>query len=103
MRTIRTLVWLTAIAVFLGQWAGVTAMADPLSIYTIQYTTDPDGISTHHGQTVDCFGGIVTHIIPGDPARVYLQDPAYVDGWGGIVVKDWTGDLVNGVELGNQV
>ncbi|MBL7133874.1 MAG: PEP-CTERM sorting domain-containing protein [Phycisphaerae bacterium] len=71
--------------------AGATSAA--LSIYAIQYTTDPDGHSGQVGNTVDCDGGIVTHKFRGTRPKLTLQDPNFPDGWGGIQVKDWTAGL----------
>ena len=69
---------------------GFTQMinADVLSIYDIQYTTDPNGASHYDGSVVDCNGGIVIHIRPGPPAKLTLYDPNCPDAWGGIMAKD---------------
>jgi hypothetical protein len=64
------------------------ANADVLSIYDVQYTTDPAGASSYDGSVVDCNGGIVIHIRPGPPAKLTLYDPSYPDAWGGIMAKD---------------
>ncbi|HLB72473.1 MAG TPA: hypothetical protein VJJ98_00490, partial [Sedimentisphaerales bacterium] len=65
--------------------------ADGLSIYEIQYTTDPDGASPQDGNIVDCLGGIVVHKpLTGRP-RLIIQDPDYPLGWGAIQVKDLYG------------
>ena len=64
------------------------ANADVLSIYDIQYTTDPAGASPYDGSVVDCNGGIVIHIRPGSRAKLILYDPDFPDAWGGIVAKD---------------
>jgi len=62
--------------------------ADVLSIYDIQYTTDPVGASPYDSNVVDCNGGVVIHIRPGPPAKLTLYDPNYPDTWGGIMAKD---------------
>jgi len=78
--------------------------AAELSIYQIQYTTDPDGASPHAGSTVDCLGGVVTHKFPGYKPKLTLQDPSFPAGWGGIQVKDWTGGtLYDNVAVGDWV
>jgi len=59
-----------------------------LSIYEIQYTTDSNGASEQAGNIIDCRGGIVVHKWAGSRTRLTLYDPAYPDGWGGIMVKD---------------
>jgi len=80
------------------------ALGDALSIYTVQFTTDPAGGSDYAGQVIDCVGGIVVGKYAGFRPRVFLQDPAEVNGWGGIQVKDWTnGDFFDQVELGDWV
>ena len=68
--------------------SAINALAKPLSIYEIQYTTDPNGTSPLHGNIIDCIGGIVTHIPPTGRPRLVIQDPNYPDGWGAIQVKD---------------
>jgi hypothetical protein len=68
--------------------SAINALAQPLSIYEIQYTTDPNGTSPLHGNIIDCIGGIVTHIPPRGRPRLVIQDPNYPDGWGAIQVKD---------------
>ena len=75
-----------------------------LSIYDVQYTTDPSGDSPYNLETHNVLGGIVTHIWFGGKPRVYLQDPAHPT-WGGILVKDWTQyhDLANNVSIGDRV
>lgn len=59
-----------------------------LSIFDIQYTTDPNGASPYNGMIIDCTGGIVTHKPPTGRPRLIIQDPAYPEGWGAIQVKD---------------
>ena len=68
--------------------SAINALAQPLSIYEIQYTTDPNGTSPLHGDIIDCIGGIVTHIPPTGRPRLVIQDPNYPDGWGAIQFKD---------------
>jgi len=73
-----------------------------LSIYDIQYTTDPAGDSPYADQTVDCLGGIVIHKYDGYKDKLTLYDPANPDGWGGLAVKDFTGtDAFSGVNVGD--
>ena len=67
------------------------AQADELSIYEIQYTTDPNGASGQHGNIVDCLGGIVIDKTTGSRTKLTLYDPNYADGWGGIMAKDRNG------------
>ena len=64
------------------------ARADALSIYEIQYTTDPNGPSPQDGNIVDCLGGIVTCKPPTGRPRLIIQDPDYPLAWGAIQVKD---------------
>ena len=98
---------------FLSTWTAAAVAAamvaapaagDAMSIYDIQYTTDPDGGSSSAGTVVDCTGGIVTHKWSGGQLKLTLQDPNYPDGWGAIQVKDWTGGgLYHGVSPGDWV
>lgn len=85
---------------------GFTQMinADVLSIYDIQYTTDPNGASPYDDSVVDCNGGIVIHIRPGPPAKLTLYDPNYPDVWGGIMAKDPEGvGVFTDVNVGDWV
>ena len=77
------------------------ARAD-LSIYDVQYTTNPSGDSDYNGSIQNVTGGIVTHNWSGFNDRIYLQDPAHPT-WGAIAVKDSEGDLVSTVEVGDWV
>lgn len=82
----------------------VPAGGAPLSIYDIQYTTDPAGDSPEEGEVVDCDGGVVTHTSFQTKPRLYLHDPAHPGGWGSVMVKDWTGgSLVGSVSVGDWV
>ena len=66
-----------------------SVLAEPTSIYEIQYTTDPDGDSPLNGELIsECSGGIVTCVFPGSRTRIIVQDTNYPDGWGAIEVKD---------------
>ena len=78
--------------------------AEELSIYDIQYTTEPNGLSPEDGNVVDCYGGIVIHKWSRGYERLILYDPNYADGWGGIQAKDLdgTGDF-NNVNVGDWV
>ena len=74
-----------------------------LSIYDVQFTTDPAGNSPYNGQIHNVTGGIVTHVWSGFNDRVYLRDPAHPS-WGAIVVKDGEGgELANNVSVGDWV
>jgi len=78
--------------------------AAELSIYDIQYTSDPNGESPQNGFTVDCTGGIVTHKSPFGRPRLIIQDPAYPDGWGAIQVKDLYGmGVFDDVNVGDWI
>ena len=68
-----------------------SAQADEMSIYEIQYTTDPNGASGQHGNIVDCLGGIVIDKSSGSRTKLTLYDPNYPDAWGGIMAKDLYG------------
>jgi hypothetical protein len=68
----------------------ITSQAEALSVYDIQYTTDPAGDSPCAGTVVDCSGGIVIHKFPGSNPKLTIYDPADSDGWGGITIKDFT-------------
>ena len=86
--------------VLLGMANGL--LAEDLSIYDIQYTTNADGTSPEVGNIVDCSGGIVIHKYAGYSPKLTLYDPANPDGWGGLVVKDFTGtDAFSGVNVGD--
>ncbi len=83
--------------------ADIVPVPAPLSIYDIQYTTDPAGDSPYADQIIDVVGGVVTHIWHGFNDRVYLRDPAQPT-WGAIVVKDGEGGaLSNNVSVGDWV
>lgn len=74
-----------------------------LSIYEIQYTTDPNGTSPLDGTVVDCRGGVVVHKHEGGRPRLVLQDPDNPEGWGGIQVKGWSYDAFDNVDVGDWV
>ncbi|MHC4529174.1 MAG: hypothetical protein ACYS29_14955, partial [Planctomycetota bacterium] len=82
-----------------------SARSQALSIYEIQYTTDPNGASPQNGNIVDCLGGIVIHKSPPPTRpRVTLYDPNYPDGWGGIIAKDLdSAGVFDDVNLGEWV
>jgi len=82
-------------------WCGL-AHADLLTIYEIQSDTSDGDASSYDGQTHDVVGGIVTHTWAGFNDRVYLRDPDHPT-WGAICVKDWVGDVVGAVEVGDWV
>lgn len=74
------------LAVFIPVSSG---LAEPTSIYEIQYTTDPNGDSPLDGMLIDeCSGGIVTCVFPGSRTRIVVQDTNYPGSWGAIQVKD---------------
>jgi len=78
--------------------------AQVLSIYDIQYTTDPAGNSPQAGNTVNCSGGIVIHKYGGTNPKLTLYDPTYSTGWGGLATKDFTGtDAFAGINVGDWV
>ena len=80
------------------------AQAEELSIYQVQYTTDPDGTSPQNGNLIDCSGGIVIHKFVGSISRLILYDPDYLDGWGGIMVKDLSGiGVFDNVNVGDRI
>ena len=81
------------------------AVAQPYSIYEIQYTAAPDGNSPMQGQIIDCLGGIVTHKFLGFRPRLIIQDPGFPLGWGAIQVKDWLPGypLYNKASIGDWV
>jgi len=74
-----------------------------LSIYEIQYTDDPNGVSPQNGNLVDCLGGIVTHKRSGGRPRLVLQDPNHPAGWGAVQVKGWSREAFDGVAVGDRV
>jgi hypothetical protein len=80
-------------------------LANSLSIYDIQHSVVNEfGDSSYDGQIVDCTGGIVFHKFPGFKPRLFLYNPAYADGWGSIVVKDFTGGTIfDNVQLGDFI
>jgi hypothetical protein len=78
--------------------------AAELSIYDIQYTSEPNGESPQNGIIVDCTGGIVTHKAPTGKPRLIIQDPVYPDGWGAIQVKDLFGtEVFTDVNVGDWI
>ncbi len=81
------------------------AAAQPLSIYEIQYTDDPNGLSPYDGAVVDCAGGVCVAKFAGYRPRLIVQDPDHPDEWGGIQVKDWISpfDMFNEVQVGDWV
>ena len=100
-RSANAAVVITIIAVVLAS----VAVAQPLSIYDIQYTTNLTGDSDHNGSVVECRGGICVGKYGGYRPRLILQDPNYPDGWGGIQAKDWIYpyDMFNEVQIGDWV
>jgi len=84
--------------------AAAYPLAAQLSIYQIQYTTDPAGSSSYHGSIVDCRGGIVLYKSSGSRTRLVLYDPDYPDGWSGIMAKDLDGaGVFAGINVGDRV
>jgi len=80
-------------------------LAEPYSIYEIQYTTDVNGASPQDGNIVDCCGGIVVFKGPSwKRPKLTLYDPNYPYGWGGIMAKDigWVGAF-DDVNVGDWV
>src|SRR4030042_1599680 len=82
------------------------AGGDDYSIYDLQYQSDPEELNSPHvGEDVNCIGGIVIHKFPGSKPKVTLYDPAYPDGWAGIVIKDFKDakDFYNTVNVGDWI
>lgn len=79
------------------------AQEGALTIPEIQYTESPDGGSDYNGQVVNCAGGIVVAKLISSRPRLVLQDPNALDGWGGIQVKGWAGDVFGDVHVGDWV
>jgi len=100
----RTTLIMTIIMMTIALAPAGQTQAEELSIYEIQYTADPNGASSRHGNIVDCLGGIVTHKPPTGRPRLIIQDPNYHDGWGAIQVKDLfsTGVFID-VNIGDWV
>ena len=82
-------------------WGSISS-ADDLTIYNVQYTTDPSGESPYYNQFHNVTGGVVTHIREGSWPRIYLQDPEQMDGWGAIYVLDVEHEL-GGIQVGDWV
>jgi len=80
----------------------LTANAEELSIYDIQYTTDASGDSPYADQTVDCDGGIVINKWVGGSTKLTLYDPANTTGWGGIIAKAFGGEF-DSIQSGDWV
>jgi len=77
-----------------------------LSIYTIQYTDNPDGSSYYDQQDVNCNGGIVIHKYLGFRHKLVLYEPNSWDAWGGISVKgdyDTNPTPFSNVQLGDWI
>jgi hypothetical protein len=107
MSATRVSTTLMAALALLALFAGSGQPARALTIYDIQHVdlgTDPTGTSPYDGSVVDCAGGIVTHIYAGSRPRLMLQDPDYLNGWGAIQVKGWSGDdTFAGVNVGDSI
>ena len=81
-------------------------LAEPYSIYDIQYTTDPNGNSPLDGVLInECCGGIVVFKGPSwIRPKLALYDPNYPDAWGGIMAKDPEGvGVFTDVNVGDWV
>ena len=77
-------------------WSFTTGAGDSyISIYDIQYTTDPSGDSPHNGEVVKTKGIVMVKTSDG----FYLQEVA--GDWAGIYVYD--ADGVNDVAIGDEV
>lgn len=96
---------LIATIIVAGGGSAIQAQLAPVSIYDIQYTTDPAGDSPINGNVVDCAGGIVIHKYDGFFSKLTLFDPANASGWGGIAVKDFTAnkDAFTNINVGDWV
>jgi len=108
--SLRTFIF-TALIFVLGFAAVSSTSGQALTIFDIQYTTDPSGVSPRHGQVVSCLGGIVTHKRTDSRPRLILQDPIIRNPgiqdanccWGAIQVKDWFYTSFTGVAVGDWV
>lgn len=78
-----------------------TVMAESVSIYDIQYTTNPDGNSPEDGNFVDC-NGIVVYVTTKYKPKIILYDGEHNEGWGGIILKDWTSSVPGDVNVGDK-
>ena len=81
------------------------ALCESVNIYDIQYPpAEPNGLSPMHGQIVDC-EGIVVYVTAFKKPKVILYDGLHPDGWGGIILKDWTFNLRNNADIvpGNKI
>ena len=78
------------------------ALGDDLTIYDVQYSVDPSGVSPHADQIHNVVGGIVTYMAAGNRDRVYLQTPG-ASAWGGICVKDAHHELLGQLQVGDLV
>jgi hypothetical protein len=94
---------LTAVIILIVFIISGYVQANTLSIYEIQYTTDPNGMSPQNGNIIDCTGGIVVHKTQGSRPRLAIQDPNYPNGWGAIQVKGWTSDAFDGIAIGDWI
>jgi len=82
--------------------AGVSQAQPALTIHQIQSETSDGDASSYVDQTRDVIGGVVTHKWDGFNDRVYLQVPGETI-WGGIPVKDVSGDLLSQVAIGDWI
>ena len=81
------------------------AMSETVSIYDIQYPpADANGLSPRHGDVVDC-AGIVVYVTAFRKPKIILYDGVHHDGWGGIILKDWTFGLRGNSDIvpGNEI
>lgn len=81
------------------------ALSETVSIYDIQYPpADADGLSPMHGAVVDCVGTVV-YITAFRKPKVILYDGVHQNGWGGIILKDWTFNLRGNPDIvpGNEI
>jgi hypothetical protein len=104
--------WVLTILMFLLSWQGASlAKADALTIFEIQYTTNPDGGSPRNGEVIDCIGGVVTCKLTESLPRLVLQDPIIRDPnaqgeagcWGAIQVKNSIDTSFDGITVGDWV
>ena len=82
--------------------AVVTARALPLSIYDVQYTTDPSGNSPYMDQVVSCTGGIVINKWVGNRVKLTIVGPTNPNSWGGIIAKT-AGSEFDNIQVGDRV
>ena len=100
---------ITAMAMLLPMMIGTTqalAQAPVVSIYDIQYTTDPDGDSPYEGQEVTTQGIVTAFFYDGGNRYTFIQDGT--GPWSGLLLYKPdgyvnVGDLLEAVDAGPGV